>query len=486
MRRSDDTDVKHGRANHGDLTSSERQAFRKLAESFRLERILVIDPNPAIARLLTSYIAPAWPEIDARAYDPSLGIPDRTFELSDYDIVFLEGDLSSLGADGFSWLDALQGAPNVPPIIMMADTLDNEFIQHAVGGGAAGTLDKGNLSARTLLEAVAGCVDDAGGVANKDSDATEILKALPPVPDSVSNNEQPAPKTVIDRPEVRERRSHRTSGVLDEGLDVEIPGYIIERRIARGNMGEVYLARGDNDSELLALKILRLENEQNRETIQRFMREYLVISKISNPHVVTVHERGFGSNFAFIVMEYCEYGNLKTKLRSPIPPQRALSCLRQIASGLGAAHEIGVLHRDIKPANILFRDPDTLVLTDFGVATSLAGTVGLTMTNSIVGSLYYVSPEQITEDTCGPLSDIYSVGVVLYEMLVSKPPYTGTSLADIMEAHCKAPIPRLPQTLKTLQPLVDGLLAKDPDERFQSTGDIIAGIDWIAESMGFK
>lgn len=475
-------------ASYSDLTSEERREFGEMSKAMQLARILVIDPNPAIARLLTSHIAAVWPEVKVIAYDPSLGIPDNTYEWGDYDMVFLEEDLSCHRAEGLEWLYVLRATPDVPPIVMMASAAEQDLVVQAAARGAMGVVDKDKLSARVLVETVVGCLGRNGNPANSDATVRLNMSTLGSgdIPEPDSSDAAPIPKNVIERPAITENPGHQDSGVLDDGLIVEIPGYVIERRIARGNMGEVYLARGHDDSELLALKILRFENEQNRETIQRFLREYQFVSQISNPHVITVHERGFGSNFAFIAMEYCEYGNLKTKLRSPISPERALFCLRQIASGLGAAHKIGVLHRDIKPANILFRDPDTLVLTDFGVAKNLGNTASLTMTNSIIGSLYYVSPEQITEDACGPLSDLYSLGVVLYEMLAATLPFNGKSVADIMEAHCKTPIPRLSGESQDLQPLVDGLLAKKPDERFQSVADLIAGIDWVAESMGLR
>jgi serine/threonine-protein kinase PpkA len=267
---------------------------------------------------------------------------------------------------------------------------------------------------------------------------------------------------------------------------IQVPGYRIERRLAQGSSAEVYLARGTQDSELVTLKIMKLQPNSDSLFLKRFMQEYSLLAKLTHPNVVRIHERGFGSEFAFIAMEYCPFGDLRGRIGAGLPPSTALDYLQQVAQALDAAHRLGIVHRDIKPANILFRSAEQPVLSDFGVAKDLESVALLTIEQSIIGSLYYVSPEQIARDQCDHRSDLYSMGIVLCQMVTGKPPFRGSTSNEVMQAHLNAPIPRLPPALAPLQSLLDGLLAKEPDDRFQSAEELLAGISWIADAQGWS
>jgi serine/threonine protein kinase len=264
---------------------------------------------------------------------------------------------------------------------------------------------------------------------------------------------------------------------------VKVPGYEVERLLGQGNMASAYLARGLADNRKIVLKIINLNSQLDRELLKRFIQEYKIIARVNHPNVIQIEERGFGSDFAFIAMEYCAFGSLKTRIKQGVKMREALDLLRQIAAGLGAVHAIGVTHRDMKPANLLFRDPKTIVVTDFGVAKDLGSPESLTARGSFVGSVYYCSPEQIARQDSGPLSDLYSLGVILFQMLTGNPPYMGKTAADVMEAHLHAPIPRLPASVSVMQALIDGLLAKDPNERFQTTAELVSGIAWTTQRL---
>jgi len=265
---------------------------------------------------------------------------------------------------------------------------------------------------------------------------------------------------------------------------VEVPGYTIERLLGQGNIASAYLAHGATDHRKIVLKIINLHSGFDPELLKRFIKEYNIVARLEHPHVVHIEERGFGSDFAFIAMEYCAFGSLKTRItKQGVSPREALNYTMQIAAGLGAVHSIGVAHRDMKPANLLFRDPQTLVLTDFGVAKDLASKDSLTALGSFVGSVYYCSPEQISRQDSGPLSDLYSVGVILFQMLTGRPPFTGKTAAEIMDAHMHAPVPQLPASLSLMQPLIEGLLAKETYDRFQSAADLVSGITWTARKL---
>jgi hypothetical protein len=171
--------------------------------------------------------------------------------------------------------------------------------------------------------------------------------------------------------------------------------------------------------------------------------------------------------------------NLEQRIALGIGKASAVDYLYQIVRSLGGLHAQGLLHRDIKPAHILFRQGGTLVLSDPATEKEVPGNPGLTPTSRSVGDLSYVSPEAIRRETVDARSDLYSAGIVFYQMLTGRPPFRNSSVAAVLEAHLSAAIPRLPQGSEELQPLLEGLLAKDPNERFQSADEALDGIDWL-------
>jgi serine/threonine-protein kinase PpkA len=178
-------------------------------------------------------------------------------------------------------------------------------------------------------------------------------------------------------------------------------------------------------------------------------------------------------------MEYCGGGDLKARIRGGITTLASLEFLREIVRGLGAAHANGIVHRDLKPASVLLRADGTVAISDFGIARELASGLRITQTQSILGSLYYVSPDTIHHREPDERADLYSAGAILHEMLTGVAPYSTKSVAQLLDAHCFAPVPRLPPNLAYLQSLLDGLLAKDPNERFQSAADVLEALELI-------
>jgi serine/threonine-protein kinase PpkA len=214
--------------------------------------------------------------------------------------------------------------------------------------------------------------------------------------------------------------------------------------------------------------------------LRRFKHEYGILSALRDANVIRVVKQGIVANCAFIATEYCAGGNLGEKVRQGISSQDAVGYLIQIMRGLRAVHGRGILHRDLKPTNLLFRENGMLVLTDFGIERDLSDDPRLTSTRSLVCDLKYVSPESICHGTVDLRSDLYSAGIVFYYMLTGTVPFESTSVTSMLEAHLNAPIPRLPRPMGALQPLVDGLLAKNPNARFQSAADVLDGIEWPA------
>lgn len=265
---------------------------------------------------------------------------------------------------------------------------------------------------------------------------------------------------------------------LDRPLSV--PGYTLIREIGTGGMASIFLAERHDDGQHLVLKILPFKAQENPVPFKRFMREYNLLRKLCHPHVARVFERGFASDLAYIAMEYFPAGDLKTRIKQSIDPAAAMYFLRQISLGLEAVHRIDVIHRDLKPANILFRDEQRLAITDFGIAKDTNASGDLTSANSLLGTAYYISPELITRQGLDKRSDLYSLGVILYQMLTGVLPYRGATPYEVFQAHLETPIPSLPSEISRYQSLVNTLLAKDPNDRFQSTAELLDGLDRAA------
>ena len=243
-------------------------------------------------------------------------------------------------------------------------------------------------------------------------------------------------------------------------------------------MSSIFLAEREEDQLQVVLKVLDIANVENQDSLRRFIREYRLIGQLDHPNIARIYERAFARSYAYIAIEYCPNGDLAMRLKKPLPTETAVKYMRQIAEGIGAAHKVGIIHRDMKPGNILFRADDSIAITDFGIAKMLGDSSELTQVGQIVGTMFYISPEQIRGKGVNKYSDLYSLGVMFYKMLTGKFPFYGESVEQILQSHLMDPAPKLPEELASFQPIIDGLLAKDPDERFQNAEEFIVGLEW--------
>jgi len=249
-------------------------------------------------------------------------------------------------------------------------------------------------------------------------------------------------------------------------IDVSIPNYHIEGEIGRGGIATVYLAVQKSLNREVALKVMSPALAADPNFTERFMREGRTVAQLSHPNIVTIHDIGVSDYHHYIAMEYVQGGSLTKYLVNQPSPRWGLAVIQQIASALGYAHRQGFIHRDVKPENILFREDGTAVLTDFGIAKSTHDDDSqLTTVGTIVGTPRYMSPEQADGRGTDPRSDIYALGVILYEMLAGHPPYQGPDSLSTLYAHVNEPIPSLPEEVETLQPLIDSMLAKQLEDR---------------------
>ena len=262
--------------------------------------------------------------------------------------------------------------------------------------------------------------------------------------------------------------------------------YRVVRKLGTGGMANVYLAEDQELGRSVAIKMLDERHSQDEQFVERFRREAKNAAGLSHPNIVSIYDRGQAEGTYYIAMEYLEGRTLKELLiaRGPTPLAVAIDYARQILSALGFAHRHGIVHRDIKPHNVVVAPDGRLKVTDFGIARS--GTSQMTETGSIIGTAQYLSPEQAKGAPVTPASDIYSVGIVLYEMLTGLVPFTGDTPLEIAMKHLSTtPLPpseARPDVPHELDSIVLRALAKDPEDRYQSADEMDA--DLARASLG--
>ena len=416
-----------------------------------------------------------------------------------------------------SWIHEHHGEHTLPKFSVGVGIHSGEMIETRIGpaGGNSITLigDSVNVAARLETRtkeigwpviASRATVDAAGhGIQtgrtimldlrgrNAQIEAVEIIGTDQPLPGLDSSGELP--------PEIREALAANAKSAADISMAVlnetlrmitsdlasarnamlppAIAGYRIVSKIGQGGMSHVYLARRESDREQIVLKILNARPADDQELFQRFVQEYALISSAQHNNVVKIFEHGFTDAYAFIAMEYMPNGTLKDVISKGLTGRQALSILAQLAGGLAEMHHRGIIHRDLKPTNIMVRNDGTMAIADFGIAKKLAAGAEHTRHGELFGTPYYLPPELIEGQPASERSDLYSLGVIFYELLTGSKPFDAEAISELVSQHLRAPVPRLPQNLADFQPLVDKLLAKSPGARFPNAEELLTAID---------
>jgi len=262
---------------------------------------------------------------------------------------------------------------------------------------------------------------------------------------------------------------------------VMIRGHRCIRQIGSGGMCTIYLAESERAGALVVLKVFSQvpDVSERMVTFDRFLQEYEIVAGLRHRNIVSIYDLGVADDHAYIAMEYFPAGDLRQRMKVPLEPATALDFMRQIASALQAIHSVGVLHRDLKPANVMLRADDSVCLIDFGLAKANETNVSLTGTREIFGTPYYMSPEQGHAEEIDARSDLYSLGIMFYEMLTGQKPYTGSTAMEVIYKHKRAEIPEIAPQFAEYAGILRRLIAKAPADRYQSAAELLEAISAV-------
>jgi serine/threonine protein kinase len=395
--------------------------------------VLIITDQTDLGRLIEHHVSIVWPGAGCRVHAPATsGRLHSAFTAAGYDAVVLDERVEH--GRGRDWFENLRRRPSFAPVLFLALSDDAELADELLRRGALCVLTLERIDGERLRAAL---------------EAARTQR--------VSRAEQ--------------------SEVAAVGVpEIDLPGYRCVRRLGAGGSSVVYLAESARAGNMVVLKVLRDESFASPAPMQfsRFLQEYQLISRIRHPNVVRIFDLGVSADHAYFAMEHFPRGDLRHRLHRALDPRLACDYLAQMAGALHTVHEVGVLHRDLKPGNIMLRADRSLAIIDFGLAKQLGLRVDITGTGEIFGTPYYMSPEQGHGQDLDQRSDLYSLGVIFYEMLTGRKPYVDVNAMSVIFMHANSPLPELPEHLRRHQPVVERLLAKDPQQRFASAAELLA------------
>jgi DNA-binding NarL/FixJ family response regulator/tRNA A-37 threonylcarbamoyl transferase component Bud32 len=398
-------------------------------------RVLIIDDDEDLRTLLAHYLKQEWPDAQLEQFDPlDRPMPDASFPLGTYDVVILDYMLGR--GDGLKWLAQFKKRADCPKILFLTGAGNEIIAVRAMKAGADDYQRKQEMTRERLIKSV------------RELTLGTVEKTL--------------------SPEVAARIAGHNLGAR-----VRIPGIKVLHLIGEGGTARVYLASRERDDEPLVVKILRSEILADPKALARFMEEYALVERIKSPHVARIYDHGTSEEHAYLVMEFFEGGDLQKRLAGKaLPPDQSLRMFRELMLALGDIHEKGILHRDLKPQNLMFRNDGTLAIVDFGIAKHIDA-IDMTGQGEILGTPRYMSPEQVQGRALDLRTDIYSAGVLLYQMLTGQHLFEGDTAVEVALQHLNTAPPALPEHLADYQRLMDKLVEKDRDARFRNADEVL-------------
>lgn len=399
---------------------------------------MIIDGQAAFRKLLKHHITTHWPDAILSDYDPIVSgqLPDE-FSGAGNDIVLLGDELGNEHSKkrGLETLRKFLKTRGFPPVVYFSTSGTREEKTEANRLGADGFFERNNINHDALIIALG--------------------------------------RILVDR-----RRFSSTDslfvGDLATGMHPLVKGYRFIEKLAVSEHSAVYLAEKESEGINVILKVLRQvpDFSDGIGAFDRFLQEYELIAELEHPNIVRIYDLGVSDDHAHIAMEYLPGGDLKRKIHDGIREKDAVDYIQQIGSALAKVHKVGVLHRDLKPGNIMLRDDGSIALIDFGLAKRMRLKLEMTDHGEIFGTPYYMSPEQGHANKVDARSDIYSLGVIFYEMLTGEKPYLADNAMGIIYKHSNAPIPLLSARLAKYQAIINLMLAKKPEDRMQTANEI--------------
>jgi DNA-binding NarL/FixJ family response regulator/tRNA A-37 threonylcarbamoyl transferase component Bud32 len=398
-------------------------------------KILIIDDDEDLRNILQLYLKQEWPELEVEQFDPlEREMPDAAFPLGSYDAIILDYMLGR--GDGLEWLQRFKMRADCPPVLFLTGAGNEVIAVRAMKTGADDYQRKQELTRERLVTSV------------RELMRGKIEKTMPP--DLVAR-----------------QVGHEL------GARIRIPGINVLRLIGEGGMSRVYLASREGDDVPLVVKILRSEVTSDKMALERFIEEYNLVGRIHSRHVAAIYGHGVSGEHAYLVMEFFDGGDLNKRLGGkPLPPEEALQIFRELMFALGDIHEQGILHRDLKPQNLMFRSDGSLAILDFGIAKHIDA-IDRTGHGEILGTPRYMSPEQVRGVALDLRTDIYSAGVLLFQMLTGTHLFDGETAVEVALHHLNTQPPDLPEQLMAYQRLMDKLVEKDRDARFRNADEVI-------------
>jgi len=407
-------------------------------------RLLLIDADPRYRTLLRHHISCDWPDVDLVSYNPRVRGPlTPGFLAQGYSAVLL--DHSWKGGSGLDWLRDFHSREGFAPVVFLSEDDESADAVEARNLGAFAVIGKAKIKHTKLNDAIRRAADEQAKAQSR-------------------------------------WRMSPAARMAQDFAGARLKAYRRIEHIARGSVSDLFLAENADIGGVVVLKVTPAIRKDSGidQSMERFLQEFEILREIQHPHIVKIYDLGVTDDHLYLAMEHFARGDLRKRMSEGLTARQSMTYARDLAYALEAIHEVGIFHRDLKPGNVMLRDDGSIALIDFGLAKHVALKMEVTDKGLIFGTPHYMSPEQGHGKPIDARSDLYALGVMLFEMLTGRKPFDAENHMAILVHHAKAPIPKLPERLAVLQPVIDTLMAKEAADR---PADATAAARLIAEAL---